>query len=168
MKERFASIVDRHHSSVYRLAYRFTGRQKDAEDLTQETFLKAYEHLLNHEEKAKDMKWKAWLLTICTNLVRKQAKRRWDLPFSELEKTDEMQIEVEDEQLRPDELAELEDEQSRVRVAIEALPQKYKVVLQLRYMEGLKYKEIAETLGIKINNVKVQITRAKAQLKSLL
>lgn len=85
-KEAFNLIIEKYHVQVFRLAYKFTSNRKDAEDVAQDTFLRAYENLIKYP---KEVKLKPWLMTICVNLCRNLAKKKKNFNFSQLESEDE-------------------------------------------------------------------------------
>jgi RNA polymerase sigma-70 factor (ECF subfamily) len=162
----FDLIIERYHKQVYRLAYKFTRNQKDAEDVTQDTFMRAYENMIKHPKEELNMK--AWLMTICVNLCRNLAKKKKSFNFADFETEDDDRLfvdSVQDEKaLGPAEKAKKKEQSKLVQEAIAQLKPKYQVVLQLRYTEDLSYNEIAETLDIPINTVKIHLKRAKEQL----
>lgn len=162
----FDLIIERYHKQVYRLAYKFTRNQKDAEDVSQDTFMRAYENMIKHPKE--ELKIKAWLMTICVNLCRNLAKKKKSFSFSDFETEDDDRLfvdSVEDKKaIGPVEKAKKKEKTKLVQTAIAQLKPKYQVVLQLRYVEDLSYSEIAETLDIPINTVKIHLKRAKEQL----
>ena len=164
----FNEIIQRYHKNVYRLAYKFTRKAADAEDVAQDTSLRAYENLLKYP---KEVKLKPWLLTICVNLCRNRAKKKKSYNFSQLENAEDDR--TYEERLKgtakdPHQLAEKDESALTVQEAIERLPDKYQIVIQLRYVEDLSYNEIAENLNIPINTVKVHLNRAKKYLEQSL
>lgn len=164
----FDAIVEKYHGNVYRLAYKFTKRSEDAQDITQDTFLRAYQALLKRPEK---MNLKPWLMTICVNLCRNLAKKKKNYNFSDLESEEEGDNLVErlqDKGLDPKEMAVKKELCARVQMAVQKLPIKYQTVIELRYVEDLSYEEIAEVLQIPLNTVKVHLNRAKKSLESFL
>lgn len=164
----FNEIIQRYHKNVYRLAYKFTNGSTDAQDVAQDTFLRAYENLLKYP---KEVNLKPWLLTICTNLCRNRAKKKKSYNFSQLENTEDDRTYEERIQSRgqnPHQIAEKDESALTVKEAVERLPEKYQVVIQLRYIEDLSYNEIAETLNLPINTVKVHLNRAKKYLEQSL
>lgn len=164
----FNEIIQRYHKNVYRLAYKFTSGSTDAQDVAQDTFLRAYENLLKYP---KEVNLKPWLLTICTNLCRNRAKKKKSYTFSQLENTDDdrtFQERIEGKSKDPHQIARRDETVLTVQEAIERLPDKYQVVIQLRYVEDLSYNEIAETLNLPINTVKVHLNRAKKYLEQSL
>lgn len=162
----FAAIVEKYHRPVYRLAYKFTHNADDAEDVAQETFVRAYESLL--KKNSREILLKPWLMTICVNLCRNLAKKKKAFNFSDLEREDEEDSLVERlqgsepsprDQFVQDEITDF------VQSAVHRLPPKYQLVIELRYLQDLSYEEIAEVLHVPLNTVKVHLNRAKKALK---
>lgn len=163
----FEPIVKEYSTSVYRLAWKFTRDRANAEDITQETFIKTYESL---RKNPKMISLKAWLMTVCVNQCRNLAKKKRTFSFSSLKKVEgeDWETWIPDSEKNPKERLETKTEVERVQIAIDQLPEKYQIVLQLRYTEDLSYKEIAAILSLPINTVKVHLKRAKEKLKILL
>ena len=159
----WAEIVTEHSARVYRLAYRLTGNQHDAEDLTQETFIRVFGSLSTYTPGT----FEGWLHRITTNLFLDQVRRRrririepWGddterLPSTAGEATPE----------RGYEHANLDHDVQR---ALDALPPEFRAAVVLCDMEGLSYEEIAVTLGIKLGTVRSRIHRGRAQLREAL
>jgi RNA polymerase sigma-70 factor (ECF subfamily) len=165
----FASIVEKYHAPVYRLAYKFTHDSEDAQDVTQDTFVRAYEWLLKNTQR--EIILKPWLMTICVNLCRNLAKKKKTFNFSDLESEEEADSfveRVESRGLSPRDEALKEETGVIVQNAVQRLPKKYQVVVELRYTQDLSYEEIADILKIPLNTVKVHLNRAKKTLKSYL
>jgi RNA polymerase sigma-70 factor, ECF subfamily len=165
-KDAFNQIIENYHVRVYRLAYKFTHNRKDAEDVTQDTFLRAYENLIKYP---KEVNLKPWLMTICVNLCRNLAKKKKSFNFADLEKAEDddrsFVDSVKDKEMGVEKKVRKKEEAKWVQKAVVKLKPKYQVVIRLRYIEDLSYQEIAETLGIPMNTVKVHLNRAKKQLK---
>ncbi|MBU0981130.1 RNA polymerase sigma factor [Patescibacteria group bacterium] len=167
--EAFNAIIERYSSPVFRLAYKFTRNPKDAEDVSQDTFLKAYENLIKHPKS--ELNLKPWLMTICVNLCRNLAKKKKSFNFSDMT-TDEDEREfesmIEDSGPGTHERIQSKEEAGIVREAIEKLPEKYQIILQMRYTEDLSYQEISDILQLPMSTVKVHLNRAKSKLKVIL
>jgi RNA polymerase sigma factor (sigma-70 family) len=144
--------------SMYNVSYRITGRQEDAEDAIQESFISAFRNLGNYRA---DATFGAWLKRIVVNKSINVLKKRkhelipddeeWDLPEEEKEEDykDELTID-------------------RVKKAIEELPDGYRSVLSLYLLEGYDHQEIAGILGITESTSKSQLNRAKGKLREKL
>jgi RNA polymerase sigma-70 factor, ECF subfamily len=154
-------VVRTHSARVYRLAYRLTGNQHDAEDLTQEVFVRVFRSLESYTPGT----FEGWLHRITTNLfldlVRRRARIRFDpLPddAERLPSKDRGPATVYDEALF----------EADVQRALDALPPDFRAAVVLCDLEGLTYEEIAATLGIKIGTVRSRIHRGRSQLRAAL
>jgi RNA polymerase sigma-70 factor (ECF subfamily) len=149
---------------VYSTAYRLCGNDKQAEDIAQETFLKAYEHF---DDLRRSPAAGGWLKTVTTNLTLNHLTRyrkRWRL-FSE------MPPEVDLDRAQPDTvLADIGAEERRhlIDAAIARLPEQQRLALVLYHFEGLSYDEIAAKLRASLAKIKTDIRRARAALLPLL
>ena len=163
----FEAIVEKYHAPVYRLAYKFAHNADDAEDVAQETFIRAYESLMK-KNSSEGMLLKPWLMTICVNLCRNLAKKKKNFNFSDLEREEEDDSLVERLQGRepsPRDQVLQQEVVGAVQEAVKHLPAKYQLVIDLRYIQDLSYEEIAEVLQVPLNTVKVHLNRAKKALK---
>jgi RNA polymerase sigma-70 factor (ECF subfamily) len=154
-------VVRTHSARVYRLAYRLTGNKADAEDLTQEVFVRVFRSLSTYTPGT----FEGWLHRITTNLfldgVRRKARVRFDPLPDDAERVpgkDPSPAQVIDERLfDPD-----------VQAALDQLPAEFRAAVVLCDIEGLTYDEIAATLGIKLGTVRSRIHRGRAQLRRAL
>lgn len=150
----YEELVRRYERLVGRVLYPYARRETSAEDLVQETFLRAYDRL---ETFNPEYRFKTWLLAIANNLGVDTLRRRREVV--------EFNQEAHAGSAGGAELAALEAERSRtVREEIERLPETYSVPLILRYTEDMSYAEIAEVLGITVSAVKSRLFRARAML----
>ncbi|MFD1716682.1 RNA polymerase sigma factor SigE [Georgenia deserti] len=156
-------IVRDHTPRVYRLAYRLTGNTADAEDLTQETFVRVFRSLHSYQPG----NFEGWLHRITTNLFLDQARRRSRLRMDPLGEAGERLPAASDsgEPERGFEHAHLDLD---VQAALDSLPPKYRAAVVLCDIEGLSYEEIAATLGVKMGTVRSRIHRARAMLRDQL
>lgn len=151
------SLVGQYHGDVYRYAYRLSGNQSDAEDLAQQTFLIAHERFdqLRDPDKAA-----AWLFAILRSCYLKSRRRRRPVAAANLE------LDVE---AIPDIVSEEEEiDSDLLQLAIDELPEEYKLVLVMFYFEECSYKEIAAKLSIPIGTVMSRLARAKGRLRGRL
>ncbi len=155
-------IVEEHSTRVYRLAYRLTGNRADAEDLTQEVFVRVFRSLDTYTPGT----FEGWLHRITTNLFLDQARRRARLRFDSLGDDSDQRlpgrVPAPDHQV----LATLFD--SDVEAALSALAPQFRAVVVLCDIEGLSYEEIADVLGLKLGTVRSRIHRGRAQLRKAL
>ena len=154
-------IVRTHSARVYRLAYRLTGNPHDAQDLTQEVFVRVFRSLSTYTPGT----FEGWLHRITTNLfldtVRRKARIRFDALPDDAERLvssapGPAQL-YDDTHFDPD-----------VQTALDALPADFRAAVVLCDLEGLSYDEIAATLGIKIGTVRSRIHRGRSQLREAL
>jgi len=155
-------VVRTHSARVYRLALRLTGNPHDAEDLTQEVFIRVFRSLSSYTPGT----FEGWLHRITVNLfldsVRKRSRARLD-PLPE-----DGQDRLPDGAPGPEALlldATLDDD---VASALAALPPDFRAAIILCDIEGLTYEEIAATLGVKLGTVRSRISRGRAQLRTAL
>ncbi len=155
-------IVEQHSARVYRLAYRLTGNRADAEDLTQEVFVRVFRSLDSYRPGT----FEGWLHRITTNLFLDQARRRARIRFDAL--ADHAEDRLPGRALAPDEqlLEDLFDDD--VEAALATLSPDFRAAVVLCDVEGLSYEEIADVLGLKLGTVRSRIHRGRAQLRSAL
>lgn len=152
-----ARVVAEHHASVYRYAYRLTGSEADAEDLTQQVFLTAHQKLGQLREAAST---RSWLFAILRNRFFKSCRKRRPIPVGDLD------VDVEGVAAEVPEDAPVTSDQ--LQGALNQLPEKFRVVLTMFYYEELSYREIAEALHVPIGTVMSRLARAKRYLRSKL
>src|SRR6202167_1882660 len=155
-------IVRAHSGRVYRLAYRLTGNQHDAEDLTQEVFVRVFRSLASYTPGT----FEGWLHRITTNLFLDGARRKQRIRFEGL--GDEMAQRLPGSELSPAQAWDERHLDSDVQAALRALPPDYRAAVVLCDIEGFSYEEIAATLGVKLGTVRSRIHRGRAQLRAAL
>jgi len=155
-------IVEQHSARVYRLAYRLTGNQHDAEDLTQEVFIRVFRSL----DKFQPGSFEGWIHRITTNLFLDRVRRRARIRFDGFGEGAEERIvgsdpspefAWHDANLDPD-----------IETALASLPEEFRVAVVLCDIEGLSYEEIASALGVKLGTVRSRIHRGRTQLRAAL
>jgi RNA polymerase sigma-70 factor (ECF subfamily) len=165
----FPQLVERYTRPVYNLTFRVTGDRAEAENLTQEAFLRAYDAL---PRSPLERSFRAWLLRIALNLCRDWLKKKRPLAFADLIASAEAEDAPEDSWPdagpTPGELLETRELAGAMRRAVLALPEAYRLVITLRYDEELSYEEIAELLHLPLNTVRTHLHRAKALLRRAL
>ena len=154
-------VVRLHSARTYRLAYRLTGNPHDAEDLTQETFVRVFRSLSSYTPGT----FEGWLHRITTNLfldlVRRRARIRFDALPDDAER-------LPSGDRGPEQLYDESHFDADVQAALDALPPDFRAAVVLCDLEGLSYEEIAVTLGIKIGTVRSRIHRGRTQLRAAL
>lgn len=156
------SIVGEHSARVYRLAYRLTGNRHDAEDLTQDVFVRVFRSLDTYQPG----NFNGWIHRITTNLfldrVRRGAKIRMD-GFS-----DGAEDRLVGREVQPDSAVQDAAFDADVEAALASLSEEFRVAVVLCDVEGLSYEEISEVLGIKLGTVRSRIHRGRTQLRQTL
>jgi RNA polymerase sigma factor (sigma-70 family) len=153
-------IVSQHSDRVYRLAYRLTGNRPDAEDLTQEVFVRVFRSLSSYTPGT----FEGWLHRITTNLFLDQARRKQRIRFDAL--SDERADRLSSPSPAPDAAYADRTFDDDVEQALSALPPDFRVAVVLCDVEGLTYDEIAEILGAKLGTVRSRIHRGRAMLRA--
>ncbi len=153
-------IVRDHSARVYRLAYRLTGNQHDAEDLTQEVFVRVFRSLSTYTPGT----FEGWLHRITTNLFLDQMRRKQRIRMDAMGEEADRYPAAEGRH-SPERAYEHENLDHDVQRALDALPPEYRAAVVLCDIEGLSYEEIAVTLGIKLGTVRSRIHRARARLR---
>ncbi|KUI33744.1 hypothetical protein AU197_20830 [Mycobacterium sp. IS-1590] len=154
-------LVRQHADRVYRLAYRLSGNQHDAEDLTQETFIRVFRSLQNYQPGT----FEGWLHRITTNLFLDMVRRRGRIRMEALpEDYDRVPADdpnpeqiYHDSRLGPD-----------LQAALDSLPPEFRAAVVLCDIEGLSYEEIGATLDVKLGTVRSRIHRGRQALRDYL
>ena len=155
-------IVRVHSTRVYRLAYRLTGNQHDAEDLTQEVFVRVFRSLSTYTPGT----FEGWLHRITTNLFLDSARRKQRIRFEGL--GDDVAQRLPGTELSPAQAWDERHLDGDIQAALAALPPDYRAAVVLCDIEGFSYEEIAATLGVKLGTVRSRIHRGRAQLRAAL
>jgi RNA polymerase sigma-70 factor (ECF subfamily) len=158
----FAEIVRRYQRSVYRTAYALTRNTADADDLAQETFVRAYRAL---DRFRSDEPLHPWLTRIATNLAYSLFRTRRRRPETPLEPLIEAgrQWGVEDD---PADHAAETERRRRLVAAFDELKPEHQVILTLRVVHDMSYEQIAAQLGVPVGTVMSRLSRARAELKT--
>lgn len=155
-------IVAEHSARVYRLAYRLTGNRQDAEDLTQDVFIRVFRSLDTYEPG----NFPGWLHRITTNLfldrVRRKSRLRMD-GFGEGAEDRLLSAEV-----LPESAVHDANFDPDIEAALASLSDEFRVAVVLCDIEGLSYEEIAGVLGVKLGTVRSRIHRGRTQLREAL
>jgi RNA polymerase sigma factor (sigma-70 family) len=155
-------IVRTHSTRVYRLAYRLTGNPHDAEDLTQEVFVRVFRSLESYTPGT----FEGWLHRITTNLFLDSARRKQRIRFEGL--ADDVAQRLPGNDPSPAQAFDERHMDGDVQAALKALPPDYRAAVVLCDIEGFSYEEIAATLGVKLGTVRSRIHRGRAQLRAAL
>lgn len=161
----FNFLLDTFWNDVYAFQLKRTQNENDAEDITIQTFSKAFDKINSYKE---DFKFTTWLITISKNihidLVRKEKKTIQNTSKD----NDENYLEIVDDSPTPEDKIITEQNLAKLLRDIKKLKPHYQEVINLRYFQELSYKEISEELSEPINNVKVKLLRAKKLLAAII
>ena len=164
--EAFRSLVERHGRAVFRLAHRMTGNPSDAEDVVQETFLKAYRQLGRFESRANFGTWLHRIAVNCSiDLIRSRPHRESGHDTADLEHFGAVSEVHDAGQQTPERLMLSTEVQARVTAAMGALSQMERAAFILRHFEGQSIEEISRALGLKTNAAKHSIFRAVRKMR---
>lgn len=170
----FEELTNRYEGRVYTVARRILRHDQDAEDVTQDAFLSALEHLGSFREEAA---FSTWLLRIATFGALKVLRKRKGLPMVSLDEAtepDELTHEIPhpefiaDWRQSPEELVGRRETAALLETALDRLDEKHRLVFLLRDVEGLSVRETAEVLRLSEANVKVRLLRARLELREYL
>src|SRR5215468_1618635 len=162
----FRILVERHSRSVFRLAYRMTGNQQDAEDVVQESFLRAYRQLGRFESRANFGTWLYRIVANCSvDLMRSKQARQDQVRGESIDAA----VEVPAAQTPgPERLAQSAEIDRRVRDALGGLSPLERAAFTLRHYEGRSIDEIGKTLGLGTSAAKHSVFRAVRKLRTAL
>lgn len=161
----FETLFERHRNLVYRFVYQMSNRRDDAEDLTQEVFVRAYQNLHRYRDEAK---FTTWLLRIATNLATDRARmanRRQALENQESGAQGALAWMTVGATEDPVENLEHDRRIEAVKRALSALPDHHRNVIVLRDIEEMDYKDIAVTLNCTVGGAKLRVLRARRALR---
>ena len=155
-------IVRTHADRVYRLAYRLSGNRSDAEDLTQETFVRVFRSLADYTPGT----FEGWLHRITTNLFLDMVRRRQKIRFDAL--AEDASERLATSEPGPERAYEQNNLDPDIQHALDALPADFRAAVVLCDLEGLTYEEIALTLNVKVGTVRSRIHRGRVLLREAL
>jgi RNA polymerase sigma-70 factor (ECF subfamily) len=173
-------LIKRYLKLIYSFAFRFVSSSQEAEDITQEVFIKAWRNLKKFDPRRsrfatlqgrQNKKFKSWLFSIAKNTCLDAIKKKRTIPFSEFEQEGGKNILIErlaDQGLLLDELYQRADMMNKLNLAVAKLPAEYSLVEQLHCIEELTFKEISQILNKPLNTLKSQHRRALVRLKKIL
>ena len=165
----YRELIELYQGQVFSVCLRMTRSREDAEDLTQETFVRMFRALARYDP---ERPFAAWLLTIASRLCIDHLRRRRVNPVSLTQRepgSDETHdLDVEDQGPGPDEITSRSEEERHANDLIQSLPPHYRIVVVLRHQQDLSYEEISEALNLPLGTVKARIHRAREILKARL
>ena len=154
----YAELIRIHHQGVIGMVVRMCGDYQLAEDVAQDTFIRAWQNLPKYEPRSSLRNW----------LYRIAANRALDILRRERESVDIDQLAISDHRHNPEGEVEKSERQHAVQQAVMSLPTASRIVLVLREYEGLSYKEISETLEIPVGTVMSRLNYARNKLTEIL
>jgi len=155
-KEKYGLLVQKYQNPVMNTVYKIVGNYEDSKDLTQEVFIKTYMSLIQYK---KEYKFYSWLYRIAINEAFMHLKKARTMVGIRNLKHDF---------ILEEEFAEQESKRTLVRRSIGELPEKYKVVITLKYFAGISYQEISSSIGISEKKVKSRLFEGRRQLMGIL
>ena len=165
--EAFDEVYSRFAALVYNLCLRMSGSPEEAEDLTQEIFLRIHRNLGRFNGKSS---LKTWIYRITLNYCRsKLSVKKHRYPTAPLaEETEEGGVHLTDQARGPEERALAHDAARHVTLALRQVKPKFREAVVLRDIEGMSYDEIADILGVRIGTVRSRIARGRDRLRIIL
>ena len=160
-RDAYAALVELYKGPIFNLAYRMTGNRQDANDLTQDTFIRAYAALKHFK---KGSKFFTWLYTISLNLVRNHLKK--GIPLQPLES--DCQVPSREEAHNPEGCAIRQDEVRALNASLYRLPEALREAVVLRFYQGLSFEDIAEISGGSLSGAKMNVYRGLEKLRLLM
>lgn len=167
-KESLEILIRSYLKPIYNFVYRYVGNRHEAEDITQEAFVKVWRNLKKFDQ---SKSFKTWIFQIAKNTAFDILKKKKAIPFSEFENEEGENMIIEtlaDPAKLPSELLEKADIAQMLNAALEQLSPNYRMVLFLRYNDHFNFREIAESLNESLNTIKSRHRRALIALKKLL
>ncbi len=164
----YAVLVERYSDYVFTIAARILGDDEDAYDAAQEAFVRAYRAIGRFRG---DAKFSSWLYRIATNRALTHLKRRRKrAPEVDIDAGPHIEsaIDVEPTRTRPDQLVIDAEFRAQVRGAVTKLPDQYRTVITLFYLEQRSYKEVADVLGLPMGTLKTHLHRGRTMLRKII
>jgi RNA polymerase sigma-70 factor (ECF subfamily) len=158
----YGAIIQDYQSSVFNVCYRILGNRQEAEDLTQEAFMRAYNQIASFDL---DRPFGPWMRTVAANLCYNHLKRA---RLNRVPLEDERDMIMDDPKYGPEGVLEINQEHKALYRAIWTLPDIQRLALELRHFQGLSYQEMAEVLNLPLNTVRSHLYRGRQKLAELL
>ena len=162
----FTFLLNQYWNEVYGFMLKRTENETDAEDITIETFSKAFDKIISYNS---EFRFNTWLIAIAKNVhIDLLRKRKSSLLLDITDKEDNQAYNVADSSPSPEDKLITEQHLSSLLQCIKQLNPRYQEVIQLRYFQELSYQEIADNLGEPLSNVKIKLLRAKKLLAEII
>ncbi|QOK26368.1 RNA polymerase sigma factor SigW [Cytobacillus oceanisediminis] len=168
-QDAYAEVVEIYKDKVFQICYRMLGNRHEAEDIAQEAFLRAYVNIASFNI---DLKFSTWLYRIATNLCIDRIRKKKPDYYLDAEVAGmdglNMYSQIASDARLPEEDVESLELQETIQREISKLPEKYRSVIVLKYIEELSLNEISETLDLPLGTVKTRIHRGREALRNQL
>lgn len=166
----FDALVHRYHKQAYNVAYRMAGNHADAEDLTQEAFIRAFRFFGQYK---RELPFESWLYKIMSNVFIDRLRRKPKAKIRSLDQpviTDdgEAQMDIRDTSAGPEEAVLSREMDGRIQAALNTLPDAFRLTVIYADIEGLSYEEIAEVTRTNIGTVRSRLHRGRRLLRNKL
>jgi RNA polymerase sigma-70 factor (ECF subfamily) len=165
----YADLMHRYKDSIYFMALKMVNNKEDANDLTVETFAKAFEKLDKYQP---DFAFSTWLFRVATNncidFIRKKKLNTMSIHGMVDEEGEQTTIQIKADILNPEETSIKKQQTQELKQLIENLPMRYRNLITLRYFDELSYEEIAQQLDLPLGTVKAQLFRARFLLGNII
>lgn len=155
-------LIGRYLKMIYSFVYKNVGSQAEAEDITQEVFVKVWKNIKKFDQKKS---FKPWVYQIAKNTSIDFLRKRKIIPFSKFENEKGQNMLVDNMPATPDNLLENLSDKNVLAGAMQGLSEKEQKIINMRHRDGMSFKEIAEVLQESINTVKSRYRRTLANLK---
>lgn len=170
--EEFDRYVRRYHRQAYNIAYRMAGNHADAEDITQEAFIRAYRFFDRYN---RSMPFENWLYRIISNVFVDEIRRRPKAKLQSLDQalnpqgsTGEVTLEIPDNSSNPEAVTMEATLEEPLQRALDSLPRDFRHAVVLADIEGLSYEEIAEAMGCSLGTVRSRLHRGRKLMRNRL
>ena len=168
----FEALVRAYQDRLYAFGLRLTGSPRDAEEIAQDAFVRAYRALGRYPaERIQALKLRAWLFQVTVNVARNRVRRHRiaETPLVSPDGSDDgLAALPADDAEQPEQVAERHDEQDQVAAIVASLPERYRAAVIMRHIQGLSYQEIGAVLGQPVGTVKSNVHRGVAYLRAAL
>ena len=159
----FVDLVEKYQGPIFNLAYRMTGSREDADDLTQETFIRAYQNLRRYD---RSKKFFTWLYTIGINLIRNHLKKN----VRDISHLAAAGSSLEQQQINGEGEGDVlsDDRMIRLEQVIRKLPVDLREAIILKFVQDLTFEEVANVTGDSVSAVKMRIDRGLEKIKQMM
>jgi RNA polymerase sigma-70 factor (ECF subfamily) len=168
-RNEFDRLVQRYHKQAFNIAYRMTGNHADAEDLTQEAFVRAYRFFGNYR---RDWPFDNWLYKIMSNLFVDDLRRKPKAKLQSLDqpidggRNEDVYLEISDTGANPERIVMTDELDEHIQRALNALPADFRMTVILADIEGMSYEEISVVMRCSLGTVRSRLHRGRKLLRA--